>query len=250
MSNISYRAKRIRVEGDGLGQPMASADSDKRKDVRAEVGSFLLRLMGGITAGALLWILVSRVVVPAIIERAYRGESLPFLNNLISGQAIHPVEHYLAAWATISWRVLGFLVLVGLIPLPLVATGPEVQSYLERRYGNAWTLMPGALTTILSLVGLIWIFYLFYFYPVGYVYFITEDNWGEWGQFVNWAMASCFLTWMLIKDRGFRKPGFVLLALGTFFIAMEEISLGQRIVGLSSPLVFGDYTLWLRKGAT
>jgi len=31
MSNISYRAKLVRLEGDGLGQPRASGHSDERK---------------------------------------------------------------------------------------------------------------------------------------------------------------------------------------------------------------------------
>ncbi|MGH7410860.1 MAG: hypothetical protein ACREJ6_07370 [Candidatus Methylomirabilis sp.] len=208
-----------------------------------EATRFLFKLVGGLISIAFLWIIFSRFMVPAVIESAYRGESFSFLNSIISGQAIHPVEHYLAAWEEISWRIFGVIVVVGLLPLPLVATGPEVQSYLERRYGNAWTLMPGVLTTTLSLVGLMSIFYLFYFYPVGYVYLIAEDHWGEYGQFVSWAMASCFLTWMLIKDRGFRKPGFVLLALGTFFVAMEEISWGQRIVGFASPAFFAESTL-------
>ena len=67
MSNISYRAKLVRVEGGGLGQPRASGYSDERKRVRTEVGSFFVRLIGGIIAVALLWILVSRFVVPALI---------------------------------------------------------------------------------------------------------------------------------------------------------------------------------------
>ncbi len=243
MSNISYRAKRVRAEEHGLGQPRVSADSNKRKGVRAGVGSFLLRLIGGMIAGASLWILVSRFVVPAIIESAYRGETLPFLNNLISGQAVYPVEHYLAAWATISWRVLGMLFVFGLLPLPLVATGAELQRYLEARYWRVLTLHSAAMNTGLALAAFTLVFYLYFYNPVGYVYFVAEDWFAEYGSFVAWGMASCFLTWLLLKYRETRKPGLVLLALGTFFVAMEEISWGQRILGLPTPKLFADYNL-------
>lgn len=243
MSNISYRAKRVRLEGDGLGQPRASGHSDERKRVRAEVGSFLVRLIGGIIAVALLWILVSRFVVPALIASAYRGESLPFLNSIISGQAIHPVEHYLAAWQKMSWRVLGMMLVVGLIPVPLVATGPAVQSYFESRYGSTLALKPEVTNTILAIFGLALVFYLYYLQPVGYVYFITEDYWAEYGSFLSWAAATCFLACLLFRDRGFRKPGVVLLAFGTFFVAMEEISWGQRILDIPSPTVFTQYNI-------
>ena len=120
----------------------------------AEAGRFCLRLIGGLTSIALLWIIFSNFVVPPLIASAYRGESLPLLNGIISGQAIHPVEYYLASWETLSWRVLGMLVVLGLIPLPLVATGPEVQRYLEARYSNALALNPLITNTILALSGL------------------------------------------------------------------------------------------------
>ncbi|MGH7380697.1 MAG: tetratricopeptide repeat protein [Candidatus Methylomirabilales bacterium] len=194
-------------------------------------------------AVALVWVAFAWVVVPVVIESAYRGENLPFLNAFISGQAIHPVEYYLSVWEDISWRVFGVLLVLGLIPLPLVGTGPAVQNYLETRYSNASTLIPAVTNTILAVVGFMLVFYLYYLHPVGYVYLISEDYWGEYASFVSWAMASCFLAWLLFKNPGFRKPGFVLLALGTFFVAMEEISWGQRIVGLSSPTWFAKYNL-------
>ena len=39
-----------------------------------------------------LWIAFAKLVVPPIIESAYRGESLPVLNSIINGQHVHPVE--------------------------------------------------------------------------------------------------------------------------------------------------------------
>lgn len=209
----------------------------------AEASRFCLRLIGGVVSLALLWIVFSWLVVPAAIESAYRGESLPFLNSIISGQAIHPVEDYLASWETIRWPVLGMLIVLGLIPMPLLATRPELQIYLEGRCESTLALKPAVTNTILALSALALVFYLYYLHPVGFVYFIAEDQWAEYGSFVGWGMAACFLTWTLFKDRGARKPGFVLLTLAAFFVAMEEISWGQRILDLPSPKVFAQYNL-------
>lgn len=81
----------------------------------AEATRFFLRLIGGLVSLAFLWIILSKFVVPPIIESAYRGENLPILNDIISGQEIHPLEHYLASWEIISWRVLGILGVIGVI---------------------------------------------------------------------------------------------------------------------------------------
>ena len=45
-----------------------------------------------------LWIVFFKWVVPPIIESAYRGESLSFLNNIIRGQTVNPVDAYLRYW--------------------------------------------------------------------------------------------------------------------------------------------------------
>lgn len=209
----------------------------------AEAARFSFCLIGGLIAIASVWIIFSRFVIPALIGSAYRGESLPFLNSIISGQAMHPVENYLASWENVSWRIFGMLLVIGLIPLPLVATGPAVQSYFESRYGSTLALKPEVTNTILAIFGLALVFYLYYLQPVGYVYFITEDYWAEYGSFLSWAAATCFLACLLFGDRGFRKPGVVLLAFGTFFVAMEEISWGQRILDIPSPTVFTQYNL-------
>lgn len=53
-----------------------------------------------------VWILVGRLLIPSLIESVYRGESFEVLNGLISGQAFHPVQHYLLVWNRIYWEVL------------------------------------------------------------------------------------------------------------------------------------------------
>ena len=77
--------------------------------------SFLLVLVA--IALAALWLVFSKLVVPPLIESAYRGESLPILNHMISGQAVNPIEHYLMAWDRLAYYVLLTLLLAGLIIL-------------------------------------------------------------------------------------------------------------------------------------
>src|SRR6266700_2378972 len=53
-----------------------------------------------------LWIVCAKLVVPPVIESAYRGESWSFLNPLIRGQATHPVSEYLQDWDALTIPVL------------------------------------------------------------------------------------------------------------------------------------------------
>ncbi len=209
----------------------------------AQYKRLLLRAICKFAALPFLWIVFSKFVVPPVIESAYRGTSLPFLNEIISGQAVNSLEHYLAVWQMMSGRVLEMLVVLGLIPLPLLLTWPEVQECLEGRWRNSVRLRPASVNTVLALLGFALFPYLYFLDPVGYIYLTHEEHLIEYGSFVSWAMAFCFWTWMLLSDRGNWKPGFVLLALGASFVAMEEISWGQRIVGFGSPGVFAEYNL-------
>jgi hypothetical protein len=79
----------------------------------------------------LLWIAVSKYAVPPVIAKAYRGESLPVLNGLITSQASHPLAEYFATWQKISWRLLQGLALAGL--LGVVVLQPKVQTVLWGR---------------------------------------------------------------------------------------------------------------------
>jgi len=91
---------------------------------------------------------------------------------------------------------------------------------------------------VLALLVLGGAFYLYYLYPVGYVYFITEDSLVENGSFVSWAMSFCLLVWAFWKHPGSRKAGIIFLAVVSLFIALEEISWGQRIIGYRAPRFF------------
>jgi hypothetical protein len=73
----------------------------------------VLLLLGG------SWVIVSKLVVPLLIERAYHGQSLAFINHLISGQTVHSVEHYLTVWNRI-YQAIMLILLVGLLVVGLV----------------------------------------------------------------------------------------------------------------------------------
>jgi predicted DCC family thiol-disulfide oxidoreductase YuxK len=87
-----------------------------------------------------LWLVFAKLLVPAIIESAYRGESWSFLNRMIRGQATHPVSEYLQDWGTVTMPVLlwglGFWLVV------LVISSP---AFVRRMVGAA---TPGSLGAI------------------------------------------------------------------------------------------------------
>jgi len=197
----------------------------------------------GYAGAVIVWFIFTRFLVPVIIQGAYRGESLPILNDMISGQAINPVEYYLVRWETFSYSVLGMLLIIGLIPVPLVVTRPESQRYLQAWFGTSKAPNPLVINTTLALIAFALVFYLNFFHPVGYVYLIAEDSWAEYASFVSWTMASCFFSWVLFMDPNTRRLGLVLLTLGAYFMAMEEISWGQRILGFSSPALFAEFNV-------
>jgi hypothetical protein len=58
------------------------------------------------------WFLAGRVLIPLLIDSAYRGDSLELFNRLITGQASQPVGHYLAQWNSIYWEALVSMLLL------------------------------------------------------------------------------------------------------------------------------------------
>ena len=78
-------------------------------------------------------------------------------------------------------------------------------------------------------------------FPVAYNYFVSEDSWVEYGTFVCYLLAG-FLVLRAIKiDQSTRRLGYILLCLGLFFIAMEEISWGQRLFGIRTPHIIAQF---------
>ena len=84
--------------------------------------------------------------------------------------------------------------------------------------------------------------YLFQFYfPVGYSYFIREDSWVEYSTFACYFTAGSLVLWTIARNSSARRPGYILLCLGLFLVAMEEISWGQRLFGIRTPYMLAQY---------
>ena len=95
-------------------------------------------LVCGVVAG--LWLAFALVVVPPIIESAYRGESLPVLNGMIQGQHVNPITYYLQKWNRITVSVL-----VSWVGLWLLAMLMSSAGFFRRFVGEA---TPGTLGAI------------------------------------------------------------------------------------------------------
>lgn len=93
---------------------------------------------------------------------------------------------------------------------------------------------------ILSLSILLGIHYLLFFNPIQYVYFVSEDWWAEYATFTCYACATGLMIWALVQNRALRKPGYLMLTAGFLFMALEEISWGQRIFSFTPPDYFKD----------
>jgi predicted DCC family thiol-disulfide oxidoreductase YuxK len=139
-----------------------------------------------------LWIAFAKLVVPPIIESAYRGESLSFLNRIIEGRQFHLVEFYLTIWEGITTR--GLIALVAFWLLAAVVSSP---AFFHRFVGEAtpgtlgairmWTCAVLLLMILLEDFGSIALLpvevrnptgMLEYFYrlPIGFERFVTSET--------------------------------------------------------------------------
>jgi predicted DCC family thiol-disulfide oxidoreductase YuxK len=100
-----------------------------------------IRLLLVLTGLSLVWILFATLIAPPVIESAYRGESWPFLNHMIRGQAVHSVRHYLQIWDSVT--IVGLVVSsLGFLLIVLVSSSP---AFIRRIVGEA---TPGSLGAI------------------------------------------------------------------------------------------------------
>ena len=98
------------------------------------------RLVLVIIGLSLVWIIFARLIVPPVIESAYRGESWPFLNRVIHGQAVHSVHFYLQLWDRMT--IAGLVSSLGFLLIVLVGSSP---TFSRRIVGEA---TPGSLGAI------------------------------------------------------------------------------------------------------
>jgi hypothetical protein len=100
-----------------------------------------------------LWFVFGKLIVPAIIEGAYRGESLSVLNRLIRGQARFPVDHYLRLWDATVARAAIALAGFGLLGVILFAATSGA-SFFRKYVGPATPGSLGALRMLTCLIVL------------------------------------------------------------------------------------------------
>ena len=93
-----------------------------------------------------LWIVFAKLIVPAVIESAYRGESWSFLNRLITGQAEVSVSHYLQKWDKVT--ITGLLSGLGFWLVVLVISSPALMQRVPAFYSGVAIL---ALNTLVVL---------------------------------------------------------------------------------------------------
>src|SRR5215510_8830073 len=89
---------------------------------------------------SLVWIVCAKLIVPLVIESAYRGESWSFLNRMILGQAQFSVSHYLQKWDKVI--ITGLLSGLGFYLIVLIISSP---AFFRRFVGEA---TPGSLGAI------------------------------------------------------------------------------------------------------
>jgi hypothetical protein len=86
---------------------------------------------------------------------------------------------------------------------------------------------------VLGMIALVPFFYVF-------LWLTAEDSAIEWAQFLMLLLAGLVFAWLGLRFLRGSQPRFMgalylLVALGLFFIAGEEIAWGQRILGLETP---------------
>lgn len=80
------------------------------------------------------------------------------------------------------------------------------------------------------------------YYPLAYIWATYEDLFGEWAQFYLFVAAFVFSIRLAFSSSPYRIF-FALLATACFYVFMEEISWGQRIIGFASPEFFQRHNL-------
>jgi len=117
----------------------------------------------------------------------------------------------------------------------------NTQNFAKDRPTEDFRLSETMTIAWMGIVIILLIYYAFYFQPIIYIKLVTEDYWGEWVTFISYFFASFIFGWLFIKSKPkIRGIWFLLLAIGSFFISMEEISWGQRLLALTPPQFFAE----------
>ena len=92
----------------------------------------------------------------------------------------------------------------------------------------------------LTLCVLIFYFVAVFYFPTLYVIGTYEDLYGEWGQTYGFGITCFFSTLLACQKNHAQRWFFMLLAAASFYVVMEEISWGQRLIGFETPQFFHD----------
>lgn len=76
-------------------------------------GKVRLVWTAALVIAAVIWVVFAHFLVPVVIAKAYRGESLTIFNRLITGQASHPLTEYLTRWSRSASKVSSGLAVLG-----------------------------------------------------------------------------------------------------------------------------------------
>lgn len=103
----------------------------------------------------ILWGGAARYVVPGIIDDAYHGRSMSFLNGIISGQAEYPLRHYLERWNEHARSTTLQIMLFG--SLLFLLTHQQFQRWVDSRsFDGTPMLLPGRrLAVVNTFVGFV-----------------------------------------------------------------------------------------------
>jgi len=120
-------------------------------------------------------------------------------------------------------------------------------SYLERRLENLDLQSYERTIFLFPLVLALGFVFLYLFLPIWYLWLVKEDKIVEYLQAASFLLASAISFIALTKLRKSHHKYIVLLLLmfacGTLFIFFEEISWGQRIIGIKSTEFFKAHNL-------
>jgi hypothetical protein len=160
---------------------------------------FLL-ILTCISAG--LWFAFAKLVVPPIIQSAYRGESLSFLNSMIKSQHTHSVDYYLQKWNGIATDIV--VSLLGLWLLALIASTPLM------KYLNPTKLLLKNLEfpNQSGIVGLVWGIRLIFFSGM-LLFFICQPG-PDFSKYQMWGSALKTLDPNQISSTTLSPTGFPL----------------------------------------
>lgn len=163
-------------------------------------------LAWAVLTGAVVWAAVALFVAPSLIRRAYEGRSLPFLDALIEGRGVHPVEHYLAVWRGLAVAISGALVALTAVGALMVWKQREIRAAA----GSFIDQLPSLRGRDVLIIAV----------ALGIVSGLAEASWGT---FEYWGLRRGNREWIRL-ELFWMAP----LAASVFLVALAALALPVR----------------------